>query len=97
MASISFCDNQIMVSGELNFMTVTNLWNECLPLLQKTTELHFDLSKVTAANSAALALLLEWQKTAATFKKNIFFYNVPDTLLSIAMMTGIDKILKFSK
>lgn len=94
MASISLFNNQIVVSGNLNFETVVNLWNECLPLLQKIPDLHFDLSKVTAANSAALAFLLELQKTAAACKKNIFFHNVPATLLSIAAVAGVDKILK---
>ena len=95
MASISLSDNQIIVSGELNFVTVTDLWHQCLPLLQKEPVLHIDLSKVTTANSAALAFLLELQKAAATVKKSILFCSVPPTLLSLASVTGVDKILKF--
>ncbi len=93
-ASICFTDNCFFVSGELNFLTVVNLWQDSLPLLNGKNDLTFDLSRVTAANSAALALLLEWQKFANVMRKTILFQNIPASISSIASVAGIDAILK---
>lgn len=93
-ANAYLTDDCLTVSGELNFATVVHLWNESLPLLAKHQVLQIDLSRVTSANSAALALLLEWLKYARDEKKTITFQNMPPQIQSIASMAGIDKILK---
>jgi phospholipid transport system transporter-binding protein len=82
-----------VVSGHLNFSTVVHIWNISLSLLVTKSFLRFDLSKVVSANSAGLALLLEWLRYAKERKKSISFENIPSQLLSIAVVAGIDKIL----
>lgn len=94
-ASVHFSGSDMTVMGELNFVTVISLWNESLPLLKNQDELHIDLAKVTSANSAALALLLEWLKYAKSVNKPVFFQNVPASILSIAAVSGVDKVLNF--
>ena len=94
-ATIKREDNHLSVTGELNYQTVVSLWKESLFLFTKNTaEFYFDLSKVSSANSAGLALLLEWIKFAKRQKKTIQFHNIPDQLLSIAAVSGVEKILK---
>ena len=92
-ASAHFADNCLVISGELNFVTVVNLWSESLPLLAKHNALHIDLSRITSANSAALALLLEWLKYARRENKTISFKNTPSQIQSIAAVAGIDNLL----
>ena len=92
-ANIVVENNTLIVSGKLNFSTVMTLWNESLPLIANYAALHFDLSRVTTANSAGLALLLEWIKRAQHEKKSITFDHVPAQLRSIATVSGIDKML----
>lgn len=92
-AAAYFTNDHLVVSGDLNFKTVVNLWDESLPLLAKHNELCIDLAKVTSANSAALTLLLEWLKYARRENKSITFKNIPSQLLSIAAVIGVDKIL----
>jgi phospholipid transport system transporter-binding protein len=84
------CENGcIQVSGALNFATVSDLWNESLAYLNKESELKFDFAGVTQANSAALALLLEWVKFAKQRGKSISFYQLPEQLQSIAKVSGV--------
>jgi len=63
-ASVRLENNRLMVSGDLNFVTVPELSAQSLPLLMECNALQFDLSRVTSSNSAGLALLLEWLKHA---------------------------------
>jgi phospholipid transport system transporter-binding protein len=84
----------LVVSGHLNFATIVPLWNRSLSLLAEKSSLRFDLSKIVSANSAGLALLLEWLRYAKEKRKPITFENMPSQLLSIAVVAGIDKILK---
>jgi phospholipid transport system transporter-binding protein len=83
----------LMVSGSLNFSTVVKIWNTSLDLLAKKTVLTFDLSNVTSANSAGLALLLEWRRYAQNNHQTISFTNMPAQLVSIASVAGVSGIL----
>lgn len=84
--------NQFFVSGDLNFSTVEKLWKESLPLLAPLSELTFDLSKVTSANSAGITLLIEWFKYAQREKKSISFINLPASMMSLAVIAGVDEL-----
>lgn len=92
-ATISCRGQSLVVSGCLNFATVMSVWKNSLPLLAKNSKLHFDLSQVTTANSAGLALLLEWVKWAKQQKKSIQFDHIPPQLLSVAEASGVEKLL----
>lgn len=91
---ISLNQGCLFVSGNLDFKTVVNLWAESLPLLLQCRELKFDLSGVAHANSAAIALLLEWLKYAKQYHKSIIFSGLPSQLRSIAAVLGVEKLLK---
>jgi len=94
-ASISRKDNHLTVSGDLNFATVVHLWKSSTALMNSgSATLYFDLSGVTSANSAGLALLLEWLKYAKQKNKSIEFDQIPEQLLSIAKVSGIAEMLR---
>jgi phospholipid transport system transporter-binding protein len=92
-ACIELQEESLMISGDLDFVTVVSLWNESLPLIAKSPTLHFDFSQVKTSNNAGLALLLEWIKFAKQHHKSISFSSLPEQLISTAKVCGIDKML----
>ena len=81
------------ISGSLDFSTVMDLWSASLPLLSNKSALQFDFSHVTSANSAGLALLLEWQRYAKLHQQSISFNNMPAQLVSIITVAGVQHLL----
>lgn len=93
-ANIAFDNDSLLVSGDINFETVVSIWNDSLPLFSHCQNLSFDFSNVTTANSAALALLLEWIKYAKIQNKSISFQHLPGQLISIAKLAGMEQLLR---
>jgi phospholipid transport system transporter-binding protein len=82
-------EGRLVVSGDLNFVTVPKVWEQSLLLLTSLPELNFDLEKITFSNSAGLALLIEWMKYAKKSQKKIYFHHIPSQLSSIIKATGV--------
>ena len=81
--------------GELGFATVSGLLKSTPRSFFADGDLQLDLSGVTRADSAGLALLVEWLRESERAGKVITFTNVPKQLLAIAMLCGLDEILSF--
>ncbi len=92
-AKIIFKNNCFFVSGVLDFFTVMTVLESSALQMKNNSEDCFDLdlSEVTAVNSAAIALLIEWIKCAKKLKKKIIFKNIPSQLISIAEVAGVRK------
>jgi phospholipid transport system transporter-binding protein len=56
-------------------------------------DLAFDLGAVRQVDSAAVALLLAWQREAVAAKGRIVLANVPAPLASLATLYGVDGLL----
>jgi phospholipid transport system transporter-binding protein len=54
---------------------------------------EIDLSDVTEADSAALALLLEWRRQAAIVGNDVKIRNLPGGLAALADLYGVQKYL----
>ncbi len=52
-----------------------------------------DLASVTAVDSAAVALLLAWQRTATADGKKVSFVGVPSGIVGLAGLYGVDDLL----
>ncbi len=52
-----------------------------------------DLSRIEAVDSAGVALLLAWERRAATEGKPIAFANLPPSLASLAQLYGVEELL----
>ncbi|OQX37436.1 MAG: hypothetical protein B0D91_06670 [Oceanospirillales bacterium LUC14_002_19_P2] len=52
-----------------------------------------DLSAVTRADSAALALLLSWMRDAGNKQIGLTFTGFPDELMALAGVCGVDSLL----
>lgn len=85
--------NLIKMSGELTFLTVNAALAETEELFTSIAELDIDLANVSRSDSAGLALLVHWVRTAKENNKKIVFHNIPSQMLSIADASGLDKLL----
>jgi phospholipid transport system transporter-binding protein len=53
----------------------------------------FDLSAVQAVDSAAVALLLDWQRSAEARGARLALTGVPQSILSLAQLYGVGGLL----
>jgi phospholipid transport system transporter-binding protein len=93
-ATITFKDNILVIDGELNFQTIPDLWQASLPLLTRASPIVIDCAGIAAANSGALALLLEWIKYAKEVQKPLQFKQLSPQILSIAEIAGIKDLIQ---
>ena len=56
--------------------------------------IRIDLAGVTRAESAGLALLLEWQRVAEQRGTTIAYVNMPAQMQSMAAVCGLEEILQ---
>jgi phospholipid transport system transporter-binding protein len=92
-ASVSATPEGLRVEGVLDFGTVPGLVPRLAGFLGRSPRVAADLSGVTRANSAALALMVEWTRQARAAGCELRFLHVPAQLHTIAEVTGVDEIL----
>ncbi|MBK8161838.1 MAG: STAS domain-containing protein [Gammaproteobacteria bacterium] len=84
----------LSVSGELSFATVPALLERGAALLAAGGgRIRLDLGGVTRADSAGLALLVEWLRLARSRRASLEIMNMPEQLRAIARVCGLDGIL----
>ena len=88
-------DGRWSLEGELNFSSVLEVLGTSFTDSTAGREIQIDLKGVTRVDSAGLALLVEWQRESERAGKAITFINVPEQLLAIASLCGLDEILSF--
>jgi phospholipid transport system transporter-binding protein len=81
------------VEGSLTFATVREVLRESQAALAASGELEIDLSGVVAADSAGLALLIEWYRDATRRNRDIRIRGTPASLLALAKISDLDKVL----
>lgn len=89
-------DGRLLLSGELSMATVPELLKQNGLQAAVEGEIRVDLQAVQRADSASVALLIEWQRVARQQQKTIFFQNVPAQILAIARLSGVDELLSLS-
>lgn len=82
-----------LLSGELDFETVPALLQHRGVQMEAGKNLTIDLAEVTRVDSAGLALMIEWLRESERKDLDMTFTNVPEQLLSIARVCGLDEIL----
>lgn len=87
-------DGAVRVSGPLTFDTVETVRAAARaglgPDRWREEGLTFDLGGVGMADSAGLALLVSWQRTARREGGGIHFRGTPPALRAIARLCGVD-------
>jgi len=56
--------------------------------------LTIDFEGVTAVDSSAVALLLEWRRRAIAHGKQLSFVNLPANLLALAQLYGVTELIQ---
>ena len=83
-----------VIEGSLDFATVPAVVTRVAEILGNgAASIVIDLKGVTRADSAGLALLVEWMRVAHRRHRNIAFRNIPAQMLAIAKVSGLERIL----
>lgn len=81
------------VSGVLTFDTVPDLFRQSAAWFTGSGDLLIDLAGVTRADSAGLALMLEWLRRARTANRPLRFANIPTQVQTLIRINGLQDAL----
>lgn len=84
--------NQWHVSGALLVDNANALLSQS-SALSMAGETLVDFSAVTDVDTAALGLIMEWQRRAAASNSKVIFSNLPDSLISLAALYGVTEFI----
>jgi len=82
----------LLDSGGLTMETVPALFATGLRHLE-SDDLWVDFSRVESVDSAAVSMLLGWERAAQRGKRELHVFNIPDDLLSLAGLYGVADLL----
>lgn len=93
-ASIKKLDeHRFELSGVLDFETVPGVLNESSGVFPRTGGYTVDLSKVTSANSALMALLIEWQAGAGRQGQTLRIEQPPQHIVRLAAVCKAESLI----
>jgi phospholipid transport system transporter-binding protein len=81
------------VRSELTFKSATAILAQSKRLFADFERISVDMSDVQEADSAGLALLLEWVSWARHFDREIVYENIPQQILAIAQISEVTDLL----
>ena len=85
-------ESAVLLQGQLNMETVPAWFAAGLKCLA-SEDLRVDFSRVESVDSAAVAMLLGWARAAQRGKRVLRVAGLPDDLLSLARLYGVDELL----
>lgn len=83
----------LRIRGDLDFDSVAELWNATESLFAAAPPSRIDLSGISRANSAGVALLVEWLGRARRQGQELIFVNVPAQMRAIITIADLDTVL----
>jgi len=87
-------EQKLQVAGVIDFDNALDMCQQGERLISKVgDQCEIDFSAVTRAGSAGLTLLFSWLRYAVNLQKTLVFTNLPDDLLGVAKVSGVDQIL----
>ncbi len=92
MASIRREGASLKLDGPIHMANARALMSEGSALLAPDVT-HIDMAAVTEVDSAAVSLLLEWQRQAAGLNTSLRFTNLPESVKSLASLYGVTDLL----
>ena len=86
---------RVVVIGELTFATARNARQLGVTVLEGSDARNFvvDCKGVTRADSAGLAVLLDWLAWGRRKSRAVSFENLPTSLVAIARISEVDGLL----
>lgn len=86
-------EGRFTLQGALSFATANDILRKSETLFGRHASLEIDLAGVGKADSAGLALLIEWKSQAARRQADIQFRNLPDSLEAIARTSEVEGLI----
>lgn len=83
----------LRVRGELDFASVAELWEATAALFAAEPILRVDLGGIQRADSAGVALLVEWLRQARQRRRDLAFINVPAQMRTIIQVADLETVL----
>ena len=81
------------VAGALTFDTVPGLYQTSASWFEGAGELILDLAQVVRADSAGLALMIEWLRRAQAANRSLRFANIPVQVQTLIRINGLQDAL----
>lgn len=86
---------EYQLQGSLTLQSVVRLLTQSEMMFHASSPaLKVDMTPVSRVESAGLALLVEWCRRAEAAGKSIRYENIPQQLIAIARLSGVDEILE---
>lgn len=79
--------------GDLSFQTAVRALEESRKLFADHSTIELDLAGITRADSAGLALMLEWVTWARSTAREVRYQNIPEQIISIAQISEVEDML----
>jgi len=91
-------EDRMSVIGEVDFASVVSLEPQGEHWLRERApaDCRLDFSGLSRCNSAVMALLLSWLRTARAIDKNLAIENIPEGLRGQMHLAGLEDILAFA-
>ena len=86
-------EGRFSLKGDMSFETANRILKASESAFAAHTSVQVDMSEVGKADSAGLALLLEWKAQASGRSASIQFTGVPESLVAIARTTEVSDLL----
>jgi phospholipid transport system transporter-binding protein len=86
-------DGRFELSGEMSFKTANSILKSSSKNFGQYESLELDMSKVGKADSAGLALMVEWQAQTRRRAAKIRFVAVPESLRAIAVTCDVADLI----
>ena len=85
---------EFILEGDLTFSSINTNAVNSIAFQEAADKVILDLSQVTKTDSAGLALLVEWKKSARNHRLQIQLKNPPEQILMLAKLNGIENMLE---
>ncbi len=87
----------LALTGALSFETLPAVLEQSAAYTARSDlpeRLTIDFAGITAVDSSAVALLLEWRREAQRLRKVLEFVNLPANLLALATLYGVAELIQ---
>ncbi len=88
-----FGGGRFALSGSMSFETADRILRDSAVPFRQHDSIEIDFSGVTEADSAGLALLIEWKSWSAERDASIQFSALPRAITAIARTTDVEHLL----
>lgn len=91
-ANVSIVDHTLKISGDITLHNAMDLYRNSLSYFKQQANYAFDFSGLHSADSALIALMVEWLRLAASHGKKASFANIPSHLESMIQAANMENL-----